>query len=384
MNATPNPWADLLSTPPTAIKTAPKPSPVVKAWSLADLLADEFEPQPPMLIDPIIRAGQITVIAAPRKMGKSWAAMNVALVAATRQGRAFGAWRATQKSRALLLSGESSKWASRDRWRILTEHESFTNSPAILEVFDPLRVTVTQSPGGRYSATLDASIERLIEDHRIQLLIIDPWARFFNGQENSNDETEAAMAVIASLAERTGVAVVIMHHLGKAVDGRDPEDLWRGASRLPDAADTLITITPHYTSKQAQDMGITHSDARRHVNVYITCRHSASDFFTARLTETGWWSSWQPEDGPHVTNTNSPTTVGPKPHPTIADVVELLEAAEDREWHSKSEAQIALGATPEATATVLKEAVTAGVVHAIGDGRRTRYALVQQLGMGHE
>ena len=83
---------------------------------------------------------------------------------------------------------------------------------------------------------LDDRVWATIEAEQFRLIIIDAWASFYSGEENSNDQTEAALLRLQELSDTTGVAVVIVHHFGKSNEGREPEDLWRGASRLADWA----------------------------------------------------------------------------------------------------------------------------------------------------
>ena len=65
----------------------------------------------------------------------------------------------------------------------------------------------------------------------------------------------------------TGVAVVIVHHIGKSNEVRDPEDLWRGASRLADCASTRVTLLPHFRSKKdADDQDLNPVQARRYAD----------------------------------------------------------------------------------------------------------------------
>ena len=104
-------------------------------------------------------------------------------------------------------------------------------------------------------------LEETIAEHRFDLLVIDPWAVYFAGSENSNDETEAALDKFRDLAMRYGLAVLILHHLGKATDARDPEDLSRGASRLADWASTRVTLLPHWTDAAAERQGMTRQQA---------------------------------------------------------------------------------------------------------------------------
>jgi hypothetical protein len=148
-------------------------------------------------------------------------------------------------------------------------------------------------------AVLDARLEATIAAHGFEVVIIDPWRVYFAGSENSNDETETALDKLRDLAMRWGVAIVILHHLGKSMEARVPEDLWRGASRLADWASTRATLLPHYTERQARDQGMTRQQSRRYVDVHFLRRAEPIDDFSIALdAATGWWDRWiAPEGG---------------------------------------------------------------------------------------
>ena len=178
--------------------------------------------------------------------------------------------------------------------------------PGVAESFDRWRLrivkqrTSARDEGGAsgwseewHDAALDPRLEATIAHERFGVLIIDPWAVFFAGNENSNDETEAALDKLRDLAMRYGLAVVILHHLGKGTDAREPEDLWRGASRLADWASTRVTLLPHYTERQAVEQGMTRAQARRYVDVHFLRRSTPTEDFSIVFDpETGWFSRW--------------------------------------------------------------------------------------------
>jgi hypothetical protein len=337
-------------------------------------VADTLEnppPEPPELIKGMLRAGELCVVGAPRAVGKSWLMANLAVLLARGEGHLMGNLRVRRSVPVLYCNGELDPWASTRRWLMLI---GTADPGAIAETFDPWRIRVrrmrstTQSESGALSeewfeAVLDPRIEATVEDHGFDVLIIDPWASFYGGDENSNDQTEAALSRLRALAIRRGVAIIIVHHLSKATDVRDPEDLWRGASRLADSASTRVTLLPHFTERRAKDAGLSSVEARRYVDVRFLRRHEPTEPFSAVLGDDGWWRSWHPDQ------------VRPVGRMDPADVADACRNSGGR-WGSVREARVALGVSKEATATLLRDTVSAGLlIQEAGTGSAKAYRL---------
>jgi hypothetical protein len=75
-----------------------------------------------------------------------------------------------------------------------------------------------------------------------QLLVIDSLSKIHGLDENSNTEMEYMVNFFQRLARSTGIAVVLLHHWGKGNEGDGNIHSGRGASRVPDGADTLINF----------------------------------------------------------------------------------------------------------------------------------------------
>lgn len=271
-------------------------------WATDAMLKPPDEPE--VLIEGLLRRGELAVFGSLRGVGKSWAAMNLAYLLAEGEGFFFGALAVRRQARVLIAQGEIDEWGTYARWRMM----SGDNHPpaGVAETFDRWRIRIVKRrTSGKadgmdawsdewYDAVLDGRIEETIRRHRFDVLIIDPWAVYFAGNENNNDEVEAALDKLRDLAMRYGTAIVIFHHTGKASpDNREPEDLWRGASRLADWASTRVTMLPHFTEKRAKDQNMTRRQARRYLDVFFLRRSAPTDDFSIVLNlETGWWEKW--------------------------------------------------------------------------------------------
>ncbi len=326
-----------------------------------DQMVGNLEPEPPELVEGVLRRGELAALAAPRAIGKTFVGLNMAAQLATGEGHLFGRLAIRRPARVLYLQGELDRWGSQERWFGLygvTDIAQLAGQapqiPRVAETFDPVRIrTITrrntikidgQTMVDEYvDAVIDPRIEATIRNEGIDVVIVDPWAVYFAGKENSNDEVEAALAQLRAITLRTGVAWVVIHHISAKIETNrltEPEDLWRGATRLADWASTRITILPHYTESKRTELGLSRYDARRHVNVHFLRRSKPVDDFTARRRTDGWWEAWDDPDapqegGPATSTTGRPTTVSP------LDIVQAL-LHDGGTWASVTEAAASL------------------------------------------
>lgn len=321
---------------------------------------DNPPPEPPMLIDNLMRAGELVVIAGPRGVSKSRLVYNLAAHLSYGDGAFMGALAVHRQARTLVLQGELDPWASTQRWRAILDDDD--RPEGIAEIFAPVRLRVREVrrsvPGvdgtrveTYYDGELDERIEEAIVAHGFDVLVLDPWATFFTGNENSNDEAEAGLSQLRALALKHGTAIVVVHHLGKTNDVRDPEDLWRGASRLADWASTRVTMLPHYSAKAAADAGLTPQQARQFIDLHFLRRHEPLDDFSVHVDESGVFSRWDPptEDGGIFRGRVTPGDVG-------------RAAIASGGFRSISDAARQLGVTDRTARQVLDQAVAAGVL----------------------
>ncbi len=102
-------------------------------------------------------------------------------------------------------------------------------------------------------------IKHLIE-HKISVLIVDPFLETHEGNENDNRDINVIAKMYREVAQRANCAVLIIHHTrkqqGHSSSGHAGNlDSGRGASSLVGAARTVFTL---YTmdEKEAEDFGI--------------------------------------------------------------------------------------------------------------------------------
>lgn len=281
---------------------------------LAIRWTDTYLTDPPPVEDPIIEgllnAGEFMVVGAERGIGKTWLGYNIASLLATGAGPLFDRLPIPQKRNVLYLQGELDETQAAVRWKMLHHVDELTPDaglPHIAETFDPVRFRVVrrrQTVKGQEAtisdeyldANIDQALEATIVALDIEVVIVDPWAVFLQGNENSNDEVEAVLSKLREIGMRNRVAWIIFHHLGKARDYAEAEDTWRGASRLADWAANRVTIVRHYTDKKAAELGMERRDARRFADLKFLRRGAPIDDFSVHLEPDGWWRHWTPDD----------------------------------------------------------------------------------------
>jgi hypothetical protein len=97
--------------------------------------------------------------------------------------------------------------------------------------------------GGTSLAKSDKNLNRYLKDVRADppvAIIIDPWRNHLAGDENSAQDTLAAMHCAAALADASGASVLIAHHLNRA-------GTISGSRALLTRADVVISGTDEET-----------------------------------------------------------------------------------------------------------------------------------------
>ncbi len=195
-------------------------------------------PEPPQVIHGVIRAGQVGMMAASSKAGKSWALLALANAVAT--GRDWLAWQTTA-GRVLYVNAELPEFDLQGRLERVAAALGLDGIPAGLDVLH-LRGT---------SKTIRELVAPVLRQQGkagpYALVLPDPLYAFGGGRdENSNSEQAKTMAELSELAERSGAAVWVAHHFSKGNKSQtDHLDRASGAGMYARAPDVFATFTRH-------------------------------------------------------------------------------------------------------------------------------------------
>jgi hypothetical protein len=174
------------------------------------------------LVDGLIPARSFGAIYGKPGSYKSFVALYLAAMVAT--GReAFG--KATTPGAVIYIAGEGGAGLKRRRDALMRHYDLPADAPVYF-----IRAQLN------LATTLDDRDALLAEVRALNispsLVIIDTFARAFVGEENSAKDVGAAIAVMGSIEQETGAAVLIVHHSGKAESAG-----MRGSSALLGAVD---------------------------------------------------------------------------------------------------------------------------------------------------
>jgi hypothetical protein len=339
--------------------------------SVANWFKDPPEPVEPMVTDLLLPSDQL-VLGGARGAAKTWWLMGTALQLARGEGLVLGRFPVARRVKLLYCHGElPDDHSTFVRWERLIAGGEIPDT--LLETYSRIRIRIgrekepfyneTTGRHGtreRVSAVIDEAFVDELRESRPDVVALDPWAVFYTGQEIDNTQIEAAVAELSALTDELGITWIITHHFSQARQGADPEDWWRGATRLADWASVRITLQPAYNKSQIVAQGMTRIEARRFANVRLLLRRQETppDFGARFDPATGFWVAW-----------NSPTLTDQRRSGlTVDDVVKALWA-DGGQWTSTNKAKAALGVSHAKATQLLEEVKRAGLITAVA-GRR--------------
>jgi len=197
----------------------------------ADLMTKTFPP-PRWAVEGFFAEG-VSLLVGPPKMGKSWLALATA-VAVAASGRALGQIPVDQGD-VLYLALEDTQRRLQERLGMVLNG---ADAPARLEIATEWP-TLLEGGGEQLDAWLDQHPEA-------RLVIVDTFAKLrgaASGPRNSilYQLDYQAVGDLKRIADRHGVALIMVHHTRKAV-ADDPLDMVSGTNGLAGSADTVLIL----------------------------------------------------------------------------------------------------------------------------------------------
>lgn len=225
-----------------------------------DFKESEIPPRP-WIIPGVMLAGYTHMLAAPGGSGKSLFTLQLAIALGT--GTAWGDLEPRKPCRTLVINVEDDLDEQRRRLsaaRRIMEPDMWELSGMIYLAQNPENIIVARSDPSRKTVVATPIVEtlcRFITENNIDVLIVDPFAETFEGDENSNSEVKWAMKVWRDqIAKPTGCAVYLVHHTTKhAGGGAGDADIVRGAGAIVNSTRITSTLMP-MTVDEAEAAGI--------------------------------------------------------------------------------------------------------------------------------
>ena len=214
--------------------SANSPAPVGNIPALVSLSMGDFLsmpiPERGCLLSPILPVQGVGILFAPRGIGKTFAALSVAVAVAS--GGAVFSWRAPEAKKVLYVDGEMPALSMQNRLGALAKGmavppETLQNLNIITPDLQPCQMPDLSTVGGQ--AMLEPSLKG------IDLVVLDNIATLCRtGKENESQYWQTMQSWLLDLRRR-GITVLLVHHAGKSGDQR-------GTSAKEDIMDTVISL----------------------------------------------------------------------------------------------------------------------------------------------
>lgn len=226
-------------------------------------------PRRPWVIPGVMLAGYTHMLAAPGGSGKSLFTLQLAITLA--RGLPWGTFTPRGKCRTLVINVEDD--LDEQRRRLAAARSVMGAGDEVRGMIDIVPnaeniVVAARAPDGRTIRTtpIVETLVRYIEEREIDVLIVDPFAETFEGDENDNSEVKWAMKIWRDeIARRTGCVVYLVHHTVKySGQGAGDANVIRGAGAIVNSTRISATLMP-MSQEDAELIGI--DQAERHLYV---------------------------------------------------------------------------------------------------------------------
>ena len=203
----------------------------LKGETVGSLLADDSIRQPEQVLGPWLRKGEFTLCFAPRGIGKTFFALQVAQSVSS--GSPFLKWRPPYLRRVAFFDGEMGRALLKDRFRLLDNGSLSSMCGDGLTLYSRTRQgneDLNLADPKQHGALLDIC-------KRADVVVFDNLNTLTSPADGRDDDVRMwyrVRALILAL-KRMGVAVLLIHHAGKA-GGQ------YGTSMRENDADTMIAL----------------------------------------------------------------------------------------------------------------------------------------------
>jgi|GEM_PF-946565 len=244
------------------------PEDLLQAVDAFDFQEEQIPPRP-WIIPGVMLSGYTHMLAAPGGSGKSLFTLQIAIALA--RGEPWGTFVPRHKCRTLIVNVEDDIDEQRRRLaaarRVMGGGEELRGMIDLVPDAESI-VVAGRSPDGRtlrLTPVVDALVAH-IRRRQIDVLIVDPFAETFDGDENDNSEVKWAMKIWRDeIARRTGCVVYLVHHTVKySGNGAGDANVIRGGGAIVNSTRISATLMP-MTAEDAEMVGI--DQGERHLYV---------------------------------------------------------------------------------------------------------------------
>jgi len=199
----------------------------------------------------LLLCGSVSILVAPPGSGKSLLTLQMAIAVAA--GVSWGGWQPRGRQKVLVINSEDDLDEMRRRLFVAAREMGVAQSQLegwldlaanpegiVIAKADSRTKTVVKTP-------LSEDLILTIQTNHYGLVVVDPFAETFVGDENSNSEVKWAGVLWRAVARATGIALWLVHHTKKYAAGMAGDaDASRGGGAMVGIArvvGTLFTMT---------------------------------------------------------------------------------------------------------------------------------------------
>ena len=202
--------------------------------------------RPPIrhIIEGRLPRGKVVVLAGEGDVGKSWLALEL-FTAINDQGAThiFGGQINTPGAPCCILSAEDDSDILDNRLRKVRAKPGAEHGLIVPCMEAGITTLVKVDPVDANEVRATDALMWIEEQLMLQrdafgelgVLVVDTWSTLIGVNSNSNDEAQKAISILASLAKRLDVCVIVLHHLSKGADQKS-RDAIRGAGAIVNGA----------------------------------------------------------------------------------------------------------------------------------------------------
>jgi len=200
--------------------------------------ADEWLGKEPETPDQVLAAtfdvGDKAVLIAPSKLRKSFFFMQ--LMISLSAGETFLAWQVPKARRCLLVQFEIRAHHCHRRVKTMAKRMGVTDIRHNLHIINARGLPLDD---------VFAAVLHYAELYKIEVLAFDPFYKMHTGDENSAEDVKPLLQRFDEIAERTGAAVLYVHHDPKGASGeKNIRDRGAGSNVVSRDYDACFTLTP--------------------------------------------------------------------------------------------------------------------------------------------
>ena len=221
-------------------------------------------PRRQWIVPGLLLRRNVTILVAPPGSGKSLLTLQMALMMGT--AKRWGGWHPRGPCKTLVINAEDDSDEMRRRLYAACQEMKITAADLAQ------RVAIAEAPGGSIIvAKADSRTKTVVEqpmvkellktvkEYGFDVLVVDPFAETFEGDENSNSELKWAAVLWRDIARETNCAVMLVHHTRKFNAEAGDMDSARGGGALVGVARVVSTLFA-MTEEEAGIYGITNDD----------------------------------------------------------------------------------------------------------------------------